>query len=107
MCVFALIKTKTSIDRCQRQQQNQKVTMTILSKYSGAFGQPGEGAHSLRVFNVAVVDVLVTVLVAWIIFKLLKGSIHFLFILLSLFLAGIFVHWLFGVKTTVNKAVGL
>ena len=35
-----------------------------LCKYANALGEPGKGVHSIRVFNIAVVDVLFTIILA-------------------------------------------
>lgn len=64
----------------------------------------------MRVFDVAIVDVLLTVLLAWIISVAFRGSrwaISFPYVLAGAFAAGIFAHALFGVQTTVNKFLGM
>ena len=71
-------------------------------QYSDIFGKVGEGVHSYRVFNVAVVDVLLTVLLAYVI-KLFMPNTSFILILVAMFLVGIAVHRIFCVKTTVDK----
>lgn len=72
-------------------------------KYKNIFGEPGKGAHSYRIMNIAVVDVVLTILVAWIISYFAKYP--FPYVLAALFILGVFFHWLFCVDTTVNKAV--
>lgn len=74
----------------------------MLCKYKDIFGKVGEGVHSYRVFNIAIIDVLLTILSAFL--------IHFLFpmysftcILISLFITGIILHRVFCVKTTIDK----
>ena len=67
------------------------------------FGKPGEGAHSYRVFNIAVVDVIVTILLAIIISAIFNTS--FVKTLLFLFLLGIILHRLFCVKTTIDTVL--
>jgi hypothetical protein len=74
-----------------------------LCKYKDIFGKSGEGVHSYRIANVAVVDVGVTVLGAFLISKLFKWN--FLKTLLVLFILGIVAHKVFCVKTTVNNAI--
>jgi hypothetical protein len=66
------------------------------------FGAVDTGAHSYRIFNIAIVDVSATVLVA-IILHYLFPRICFWYILVALFLLGIVVHRLFCVRTTVDK----
>ena len=72
-------------------------------KYKNIFGEPGKGAHSYRIMNIAVVDVGLTILVAWLLSYITKFP--FLYILATLFVMGIFLHWLFCVDTTVGKAI--
>ena len=74
-----------------------------LCKYKNILGIPGQGIHSYRLFGVAIVDVIFTIIGAFLItylFKIkLKYTIPFLFIL------GIILHRLFCVKTTVDKLI--
>ena len=74
-----------------------------LCKYKDMFGKPGEGAHSYRIANVAIVDVVVTIIGAYLIAKLFKWK--FLNTLIVLFILGIIAHKVFCVKTTVDKAI--
>lgn len=70
--------------------------------YSNMFGKVGEGIHSYRLFNIAVLDVMVVVIGAYI-FHLFYPSYSFFTILAILFLSGIVIHRLFCVRTTVDK----
>ena len=72
-----------------------------LCQYKDSLGIPGKGIHSYRIFNIAIMDVIMTIIAAYFISFLVKKS--FLFILLFLFLLGIFLHHLFCVRTTVDK----
>jgi hypothetical protein len=72
-----------------------------LCKYKDIFGKVGEGAHSLRLFNIAVVDTLLTLVAAYIINLYLKTNLFVIFILLLIF--SIFIHKLFCVETTLTK----
>ena len=78
-----------------------------LCDYKDLFGKPGEGAHSIRIFNIAIVDVLSTILLAIFIYYLLKlgFNIHISiwWILLICFIAGIIAHRIFCVRTTIDK----
>lgn len=74
----------------------------MLSQYKDIFGKVGEGVHSYRVFNVAIVDVLGTIFIAYII-HIFIPKYSFFFILIILFILGIFLHHLFGVRTTIDK----
>ena len=73
--------------------------MTVCP-YKNLFGAPGTGAHSVRIFNIAIVDVLLTVLVAWILSYVL--NVRVLYTLPVLFLLGIVLHRWFCVRTTVD-----
>ena len=76
----------------------------MLCDYKDMFGKVGEGVHSYRLFNIAVVDVVLTVLLAYVIYLFVPGY-NFFFILLGCFAAGIALHRLFCVRTTVDKAL--
>lgn len=71
-----------------------------LSKYADIFGKPNQGIHQYRMFGLAAVDVLATIGVAFLLSRLTKYG--FWAILALLVVLGIFLHWLFGVKTTLN-----
>ena len=74
-----------------------------LCKYKNILGIPKQGIHSYRLFGVAIMDVIFTIIAAFLITYLckikLKYTIPFLFIL------GIILHRLFCVKTTVDKLI--
>jgi hypothetical protein len=74
----------------------------MLCQYKDIFGKVGEGVHSYRIFNLAIVDVLLTIFGAYII-HLFMPKYSFIFILLFLFILGIILHRLFCVKTTIDK----
>ena len=76
-----------------------------LCQYKNIFGQPGEGAHSYRILNIAVVDVLLTVLLGYIIWMFTKWNPYYIGV--GVFLSGVFFHWLFCVETTINNFFGL
>ena len=73
-------------------------------RYSEIFGKVGEGAHSYRVFDIAVVDVILTIIGAYII-HLFLPRYQFIHILVALFILGIALHRLFCVRTTIDKAL--
>jgi len=77
--------------------------MLNLCKYKDIFGKPGSGAHKYRFLNIAIVDVLFTILFAYGISWYFEYP--FLPTLGILFLLGIFVHRLFCVRTTVDKLI--
>ena len=70
----------------------------MLCKYKNIFGEENKGIHSYRLFNVAIVDVIATIILA-----LLISRKHFIKILILLFILGIILHRLFCVRTTLDK----
>jgi hypothetical protein len=72
-----------------------------LCKYKNILGKPNEGIHSYRFCGLAIVDVILTIIAAFLIsyFK----NISFFISLLGLFLLGIFLHKLFCVRTSIDK----
>ena len=74
-----------------------------LCQYKDIFGRPREGAHAYRVFDVAVVDVAATVVVAYVIARVFGFA--FWKSLVVLFIVGIISHRAFCVRTTVDKWV--
>ncbi len=74
----------------------------MLCAYKDIFGKVGEGVHSYRVANIAIVDVISTIIVAFI-FHYFFPSYKLLYILTVLFLLGIVLHRIFCVRTTVDR----
>ena len=72
-----------------------------LCKYKNILGVPGQGPHSYRIFNIAIVDVLLTLILAYIISYIYK--ISFVKTSITLFILGILLHRLFCVRTTIDK----
>ena len=72
-----------------------------LCKYKNALGKPGKGIHRFRIANIAVVDVLLTFVLAYVIRVLLKKYNYWL-ILYFCFLAAVILHRMFCVKTPVD-----
>lgn len=79
--------------------------MESLCKYKDVLGKPNEGIHSYRFFNVAILDVLGTILIAFAISLFFEYKYAFPIITFILFLLGIILHWLFCVNTTINKII--
>jgi len=81
--------------------------MTYLSRYRDIFGRPNTGVHSIRFMNLAVVDVLLTLLVAGLLTYVFVPRQQFgrMFIVVSitLFGLGIILHRLFDTRTTIDK----
>ena len=72
-----------------------------LCKYAKSLGEIGKGIHSYRIFNIAYIDVLVTVVVAYGLSKLFRTP--FLYTLIAFLILGIIIHRLLCVRTTVDK----
>ena len=72
-----------------------------LCKYKNILGEPDKGVHSYRLFGLAIMDVIMTIVAAFVISYLNKFS--FLYTLLFLFVLGIVLHRLFCVRTTIDK----
>ena len=73
----------------------------MLCKYKNIFGKPGEGAHSYRLFNFAIVDIICTIIGGYTISYFFKTSP--IYTIIIAFIVGIIAHELFCVKTTLNK----
>lgn len=76
---------------------------SYLCKYKDIFGKPGHGAHKYRIFNFAIVDVILTVIAALLISKAFHQS--FAAVLVVLLLLAIIMHHAFCVKTTLDKLI--
>ena len=72
-----------------------------LCKYKDIFGKKNEGLHSIRIFDIAIVDVLLTIFVAFLVSYFFK--LNFIYSLVGLFIVGIFSHRFFCVRTTIDK----
>ena len=75
----------------------------MFCKYKDILGVPGQGVHSIRFMNIAVVDVAMTILGAYLI--AFYFNLPFWVVLVFLFSLGIILHRLFCVKTTIDKLV--
>jgi hypothetical protein len=73
----------------------------MFCPYKNIFGEPAKGVHSYRFMDIAVVDVLCTIIGAFLISYWFHTSI--LWTLSVLFLTGIGLHRLFCVRTTIDK----
>lgn len=75
----------------------------MLCQFKDIFGKPREGVHSYRVLDIAVVDVLGTVLLAYLISEYYKVDIWCSFFLLLL--SSVIIHKIFCVNTTLTQIV--
>ena len=67
-----------------------------LCKYKNSLGIPNQGIHSHRLFGLAIVDVIFTIIGAMVISYFSKRS--YIYTLIFLFLLGIILHKLFSSK---------
>jgi hypothetical protein len=77
-----------------------KIFGVDLCEYKDIFGHPREGAHAYRLFDIAVVDVAATIVVAFVISRIF--GIPFWKSLIAMFVIGIISHRAFCVRTTVD-----
>ncbi len=77
--------------------------MFHFCKHKDIFGKPGKGVHKYRIMNIAIVDVLATILLAKAIQYYIIPTYDIWLILLVCFIAGIIFHRVFCVKTTIDK----
>jgi hypothetical protein len=71
--------------------------MCIFSEYKDIFGVSREGIHSIRVFDFAIIDIIMTFIGAFIISYFFKFNLILTFI--YLFILGQILHMLFCVET--------
>jgi hypothetical protein len=71
-----------------------------LCKYRHVFGEERKGFHSVRVFDVAILDVVGTLAIALAVSYWTGASL--LLTTVAAFGLGFFAHWLFCVKTKLS-----
>jgi hypothetical protein len=69
------------------------------------FGKPRTGPHSFRIFDVAVVDVLGTIGLAWLLVRF--TGMDFVSALIIMFIAGSALHALVGVRTKFTEIISI
>jgi uncharacterized membrane protein YcaP (DUF421 family) len=75
----------------------------LLCKYKNIFGAEKTGIHKYRIFNIAIFDLIGTIVIAFIFYKIF--NINFFIILIILLFLAIIIHRLFCVNTTINKLI--
>ena len=70
----------------------------FLSEYKDIFGKSNEGVHKYRILDVPIVDYVMTIAFSFIIS--LFTNIPVVFITIIMFGLGVFLHIIFGVKTS-------
>lgn len=77
-----------------------------LCKFSNMFGKPKEGVHKYRFMNIAIIDVIFTIIGAYMIYLLInsifKTDISYFTYLFAFFISSILLHKLFCVDTTIK-----
>jgi len=73
--------------------------------YKYIFGEPGKGVHSYRIFGLAVVDIVLTIVLAVATSKYTKSS--FLVHLLFWIFIGELLHYWFGTQTAFLTMIGV
>jgi hypothetical protein len=75
----------------------------MLCQYRDIFGKPKEGIHFYSLFNIAVVDTLATIVLAYLISFWSKWNTGSIFIYLMII--SVFIHKIFCVETTLTNLV--
>ena len=73
--------------------------------YQDSLGIPGKGIHSTRILGMALNDWLMTIGLSAILSYFL--NIHFLIVLIEVFILGEVLHYWFGVNTAFLKMIHL
>jgi hypothetical protein len=79
--------------------------MEGLCQYRDILGKPNAGVHSTRVFGFALVDIVLSIVGAWVINYFIGGN--YWGVLLGVIVVGMIMHWLFCVRTRLNVLLGL
>jgi hypothetical protein len=74
-----------------------------LCKYKNMFGRPGHGIHRFQIAHIAIADVILTFILAYILQIAFFEKYNYWSILLYCFFSAIIIHRMFCVKTTVDK----
>jgi hypothetical protein len=72
-----------------------------FKKFSNIFGESGKGVHSFKILNTAIVDYLLTILLAFLLAWI--TNIPVVIMTIIVFIIGIILHILFGVNTNTIK----
>ena len=77
----------------------------MFCQFKNLFGEPRKGVHSIRLFDFAVFDIVMTIFVAWMIAYFMKYN--FFIVLTLLFILGEFLHILFCTNTKFIQSLSL
>lgn len=77
-----------------------------LCQYKDALGEPRKGFHSIRLFDFAVLDIVGTFILAYLLslfIRMVFGyNLNYIISVIFVFCLAIFLHWLFCVNTKLN-----
>ena len=76
-----------------------------LSQFKDIFGNPGKGAHKYRFLNTAIVDYVLTIVLA--IITTLATKMPLVITTIMWFILGVVLHLLFGVQTSTLTYLGI
>jgi len=79
--------------------------MVSSCPYANIFGEPNTGVHSIRILGIAIIDVILTVIVAFI--TTYFSGLPFLLSFIDWFFLGETLHFFFGTPTAFLKILGL
>lgn len=74
-----------------------------LCKYKNIFGKPNTGAHSYRIFGIALIDMLLTIILVYIIHK--RYNYNFTHVLVITLIISELLHYMFCVETAVIRFI--
>lgn len=77
----------------------------LFCKHRDIFGKPNKGVHSYRLFGIAIVDFVMTIVVGILIG--IYFDYYIPYVCIVLLALGVLLHYLFCVKTAFNKFLGL
>lgn len=75
----------------------------MLCSYRHIFGEERKGFHSLRLFDIAIGDVVLTLLLS--LFISYVAKISFVITTIMVFIVGIVIHRIFCVNTKINTLI--
>ena len=73
--------------------------------YSQILGIPKQGVHSKRIFGLSLNDIIATIIAATITSYFMK--VNFIYSLITWFIAGEILHYIFGVQSEFLTRVGI
>ena len=79
--------------------------MCLFSKYKDIFGLPSQGVHAYKFLNTAIVDYILTIILAIVVSTV--TSFPLVLSTISMFVLGIIMHVLFDIETNTIKYLNL